>query len=262
MYQGVCEHVPLHLGRLILKEGVYGFFIRHVVRPGIMSTILEVAAKYNLTILHIMNSGPAEPGSLAPFIVFYDFSRATVSPEEVKETIERAVKNLVEVKIIRPTLKGLTYDQYHFPLIFADERAIIIRATTLKAWLLKIRDKFGTGGEAFLFHEGFEMGSTVFEDYAKRGLKGRELWDALIAYLFSCGLARNIDVRFEGSSVEVELLDSIECSLAKGRDRCFSQWLRGILSGFASKYFNKTMYFHELKCIAKGDTSCLFVTSI
>lgn len=245
-----------------MKEGVYGFFIKHIVRPGIMSTILEVAAKYNLTVLHIMNSGPAEPGSYAPFIVFYDFSRATVSPEEVKEAIERAIKNLVEVKIIRPTLKGLTYDQCHFPLIFAGERAIIIRATTLKAWLIKIRDKFGSGGEAFLFHEGFEMGSAIFEDYAQRRLKGRELWEALTAYLFSCGFARNIDVRFEDSSIEVELLDSIECSLVKGLNKCFSQWLRGILSGFASRYFNKTMYFHELKCVAKGDASCFFVTSI
>lgn len=262
MSQEEYRYIPLHLGRLVLRENAYGFFIRHVANPNIISTVLEVAAKYGLTILHISNSFPADPGSKASFVVICDFSRATASPEEVKRAMEKAVGNLDEVKIIKPVLKGLTYDQCHFPIMFMGDRAIIIKATMLKAWLVKIREMFGTGGEAILFYEGFDMGSTIFDDLAERGFKGKDMWSALGAYLFSCGIAKNVSVKFEDSSVEVEVTDSIECSLVKGQGKCFSQWLRGLLSGFASSYFNKKTYARELNCVAKGDGSCLFVIPI
>lgn len=262
MSQDDYRYAPLHLSRLVLKENAYGFFIKHIAKPSIISSILEVVARYGLTILHISNSFPADMGSKASFIVLCDFSKATASPEEVKRAIEKAVEGLEEVKIVKPVLLGLTYDQFHFPIIFMDERAIIIKATMLKAWLVRIREMFGTGGEAILFYEGFDMGSTIFEDLAKRGFKGKEMWSALAVYLFSCGIAKNVSVKFEESSVEVEVVDNIECSLVKGQGKCFSQWIRGLLSGFASSLFNKKTYARELNCIAKGDASCLFVIPI
>lgn len=262
MSQDEYRCAPLHLGRLVLRENIYGFFIKHAAKLNIICAILEVATKYGLAILQILNSFLTDPSSKTSFVVFCDFSKATASPEEVREAIEKAVGGLGEVELIKPALKGLTYDRHHFPIMFMGERAIIIKATMLKAWLVRIREMLGTGGEAILFYEGFDMGSMIFEDFAERGFKGRELWSALAAYLFSCGIAKNVSVKFEESSVEVEVVDNIECSLAKGRDKCFSQWLRGLLSGFASSFFNRRTYARELNCTSKGDSSCLFVIPV
>lgn len=253
-------YVPLDVGRLIIGENVYGFFIKTIARPGVMAEILRTAARFGLTIVHITNSLPAKIGSPASFMVFYDFMNVKATPEEVKKAIEKSVE-AVEVEIIRPKLKGLIADLMHFPLLFLNERAIILRTTVLKGWLIRIRERFGSGGEAFLFYEGFEMGSAVYDDYMRLGFKGKELWDVLSITLFSTGIARDMAINL-ATPVTIEVWENIECSMASSKGKCFSQWLRGVLSGFASRYFKKTVCANEVKCLAKGDSSCIFEISL
>ena len=247
---------PLDIGRIILGEKIYGFFVKTIARRGVMAKILMVAANFNLSIVHITNSMPARLGAPASFIVFYDFSNTKVTPEEVKEAMERAVDN-TQVEVIKPQLKGVIVDMRHHPLLFMGERAVIFRETVLKGWLVKIREKFGTGGEAFLFYEGFEAGIAVYDSYSRMGFKGRGLWDMLSLVMLSAGFLSKMKVEM-GLSIVVKVWDNIECSMARGSGKCFSQWFRGLLAGFASRYLRKNVQVVETMCIAKGDPFCKF----
>ena len=44
--------------------------------------------------------------------------------------------------------------------------------------------------------------------------------------------------------------------------KCFSQWVRDLIAGFASKYFGKKVNVIEMKCIAKGDPYCEFTVAV
>jgi len=260
----VAVFTPLDLGRIVKGDRIYGFFVRGVTKTGRMAKLLAAVAELGLPLIHIVNSTPIKIGSPGTFIAFYDFTGLDVSPEKVKEAMEEAAKSMgisVEVEIIEPTIPGFVVDTKHYPLYFLGERAVIFRKTVLEGWFLGVRDRFGSAGEVFLYYEGFGTGALIYEDYVKVGVKREDIWKFLSAAMFAGGALSRMEVKLE-EPMTIKIWDCLECEVGKGSRKCFSQWVRGLIAGFASKYFGKKVDVIEVKCIAKGDPYCEFMATI
>ena len=255
---------PIDLGRVVKGDHIYGFFVRGVTKTGRMAKLLAAVAELGLPLIHIVNSTPIRIGSPGTFIAFYDFTGLDVSPEKVKEAMEEAAKSMgisVEVEIIEPTIPGFVVDTRHFPVRFLGERAAVFRKSVLEAWFFGMRKRFGTAAEVFLYYEGVETGSHVYDDYAESGVERKDMWRFLSATMFASGLVSRMEVGL-GEPMVVKIWDSIECEIGRGSKTFFSRWMRGLIAGFASKYFGKKVNVIEVKCIAKGDPYCEFTVAV
>ncbi|MHC1627807.1 MAG: V4R domain-containing protein [Candidatus Nezhaarchaeales archaeon] len=255
------ETTPLSLGRVILGQNVHGFFVRTKAEPGVMARILTAAAKFNVTIINIYNSTPTKRGGSASFVVFYDFSEATASPQEVRKAMEEAVEN-TEVELLEPVLPGVVADTKHYPLLLLGERAIIFREAVLRGWFVGIRRRFGTGGEAFLYYEGFEAGQEIFDTYTRLGISPHGLWTMFCMAFIAIGGAKDMKFEMKEEGMTLRIWENMECSLGRSSNKPFSQFLRGAIAGFASKFFKANVIVIETKCIAKGDPYCEFEVTI
>ena len=101
----------------------------------------------------------------------------------------------------------------------------------------------------------------MYDDYVKAGVKKGDLWKLLSATLFAGGILSRMEVEF-GKPMIVRIWDSMECEIGKGSETCFSRWTRGLIAGFASKYFGKKVTVVETRCIAKGDPYCEFTVTV
>ncbi len=255
---------PLELCRVVKGRHVYGFIVRGVAKTGRMAKLLTAVAELELPLIYIINSTPMEMGRPSTFMVFYDFEGLEVKPERVKEVLEEAARNMglsVEVEVIEPVIPGFVVDTKHFPVRFLGERAAIFRKSVLEAWFLGVRKRFGTAAEVFLYYEGVEAGSHIYDDYVKAGIKKEDIWKFLSATLFAGGALSRMEVEL-GEPTVVKVWDSMECEIGRGSETCFSRWMRGLIAGFASKYFGKKVTVVETRCIAKGDPHCEFIVTV
>jgi len=85
------------------------------------------------------------------------------------------VLDFSNVECIKPLLKGLLVDTYHFPLLVRGERACIFRKPVLRGLFRDIKKRLGKAGKIFLFYQGMEVGRNIFEDYRKYAKSNREL---------------------------------------------------------------------------------------
>lgn len=190
--------------------------------------------------------------------MFLDFSRSEASPTEVKEAIIKNIDN-INIYLIEPILPGITVDRVHFPLLFLNERAVIFRESALKGWIVDVREKFGTGGEALLYHIGFNMGYEIYESYSREDVRKYKRWTILCLMLYTAGFAEKMRVNVSENSVNVKVWNNIECSMGRQSKKPYGQLLRGIIGGFATEYFDRKVKVIENRCIAIGDPYCEFL---
>jgi len=254
------DRKPLNLDRIIVGEGIYGFLVETSRGLDAVAEVFKVLSELNLTLVHMAVPEPVSKRTKGSFMLFLDFTKSKMTPFEAKNALERRVSG-IKIDIAEPVLSGVTVDSFHFPLMFLNERAVIFRETALKAWLINMRERFGTGGEAFLFHEGYIIGNSIYD--ACREMCGKEcdIWTLFGAVLFASGIAENVSTDIGYERIIVKVWNNIECSLAKTKNlnKPFSHWLRGILAGFGSRYFGRRISAVEVKCIAKGDPYCEFI---
>ncbi|MCX8182794.1 MAG: hypothetical protein N3D12_06745, partial [Candidatus Methanomethyliaceae archaeon] len=72
------------------------------------------------------------------------------------------------------------------------------------------------------------------------------------------GFGRMDILEFEHDRAVIQVYDSFECELGKGRVVPYSHLVRGIIAGTLSEIFEKGFTVVEEACIAKGDPSCKF----
>ena len=129
-----------------------------------------------------------------------------------------------QVEIMEPILSDVVVDTKHYPLQLPGERAVIFREAVLRGWFVGVRRRFGTGGEAFLYYEGFESGQEIMETYLKIGVKREHLWSMFAAAFIAIGGARRVECEVVNDRIVLRVWDNIECSLAKGHGKAFSQF--------------------------------------
>jgi len=197
--------------------------------------------------------------NVAEIMLVLDFSNAKISVEKIGKEI-LGVKGMHNVVCIKPLLKGLLVDTYHFPLLVRGERACIFRKSVLRVLFRDIKKRLGEAGKIFLFYQGIEVGRNIFEDYRKYAKSNRELL-ALFAEVVKAvgwGIVEYIETDFARKTFLLKIYECMECELCKSSKEPCGFFSKGIIVGLLSRIVNEEVEVHELMCIAKGDPYYLF----
>jgi len=194
-----------------------------------------------------------------------DLTEADISAEELADEVRR-IKGVKDVKVISSQIEGFIADDFSCILRTGGDRCIILRKQGYKGLIANIRERFGTGGEAFLYYIGFETGVEYGKSHREMGLELGVVDPARIfrfigTSLFNSvgfGRAEVINVSANPPEATLRIYDSFECELGLETGKPCSQFIRGMLAGVLTALFNRKMKAEETKCIAKGDPYCEF----
>lgn len=256
----------LDIGRIYVpgeNEKIYGLVIESsYAYKGVLSGLSKIADELGVTVKYIQFSMPMPGGEkTAKGIAFIDFSNAKVSPEEGLKILES--KDYVKrAKIIYPVTERIISDNCFFPLVASNERVAIFRKSVYEALFEGIRKQFGSAGEAFLYYQGFAVGTKIFDDYLKiagemDAEKIAKVGNAVNMTL-GWGIIELVEIDTEDKKALVRIYQNFECELGKGRSNPYSQFYRGAIAGMFARFFGKEVEVEETRCIAKGDPCCEF----
>ena len=144
-----------------------GFYVRVFNRPGALADIAQTFKKQNLNIWTIVFGARVEIGSTGTGFFVVDFTGSKASPGEVKEELER-LDVVDHVEVVEPQHSGILADPYHFPLVDdAGGRYVMLSERNMEGIVVRLRERFGTGGQAFLYHQGLIVGEALEEEYRR-----------------------------------------------------------------------------------------------
>ncbi|MCS7135881.1 MAG: V4R domain-containing protein [Nitrososphaerota archaeon] len=254
-----------NIGRFLFLPGrkVFGILVVAELDPMVLKEISDLGLKHKVLVPTIQYN-LVEGGKIIG-LGFVDLTDANISIDEFAEKI-RSIKGVKSVRIIHPTTEGFVADDLSVRLLLAGERAIILRRPGYEGFIVGIRERFGTAGEAFLYHTGYQAGiryGRVHQDLASRlGIKDpiQIIHKLGVPTYASIGLGKLEIV--EASPAFCRLIirayENFECELGIGSKKPYSNFVRGVFAGFIAQLFGKQMKAEELKCIAKGDPYCEF----
>ena len=248
-------------------RSIYGLYVRGISRPGVYRDILSIFAERGINILYFSTT-VAERGEEGVAICFFDLTGITVPLERLVNEI-RGIRGVKMAAIIPPKFEGFIADTISFPLMLGDARAVMIDESALRGLLRDVRKRMGSGGEAMLYHFGFETGLD-WASYVVREAEGIGLTEPLeklsiAADIFKAlgyGVIEEIKAfREEPPYMEVKVSGNIECALGveNGDGETYSHFIRGVLAGFTTRIFDREMYAQETRCIVRGDPHCEFI---
>ena len=197
-------------------------------------------------------------------LAFLDITEADVSPEEIIAEL-KSTNTFVELEVIMPLVDGMIADTLSHPLKAGSDRIIILSEHCYRGLLTEIRKLFGTGGDVLLYHTGFTTGvefAKLHREIAELvNLKEpEEIFKKVSATMFQwAGFGKMHVKSLSQDHGEIEVQDSFECELGRGRVTAYSQFVRGIIAGILAELFGKRFNIVEEGCIAKGDPVCRFV---
>ncbi len=262
-----CRKDGLVLMRLRKDVNVYLYdpskkFFQVVVElknvPGALSSVLGVFQNLNLNVLGSFSSVTTYAGT-GVWSGFVEDSRHTAS--ELKEKISSS--RYVLDSIVVESKEGFLIDSVHFPLSWnTGDTAVMMRGKYLGRMLDKMREKFGTGGEAIIYEEGHVYGKESWTNLAARlgaGFMRSNLQDVLKIYP-AVGWFKidEIDQSERDRTVTIRTSGSFECGGRKS-DRPYSHFVRGHLCGALTAALGEEMQCEEVKCIAMSEQRCEFV---
>ncbi|MEM3579004.1 MAG: V4R domain-containing protein [Candidatus Bathyarchaeia archaeon] len=253
-----------NIGRFLFLPGrkVFGVLIEAKLKPEILKEISDLGFRHGVLVPTIQYNMVEE--KIVGF-GFADLTDADVSIEELAEKI-RKIKGVKNVQILYPTAEGFVADYLSVRLLSADDRAIILRRPGYEGLIVGMREQFGTAGEAFLYHIGYDAGMRYgksHQEFAdKLGIKDsiQILRDISMPLYISMGLGKSeiIEARAKPPRAIIRVYECFECELVSGAKKPYSNFIRGIFAGLLAQLFNKRMEAKELRCIAKGDPYCEF----
>ena len=200
--------------------------------------------------------------------VLFDYTNSNISPEKFVTELTK-LEDLIDIKMFTPEIEGFLPDIVSYPLLMSGARTVIFRKPVYEGLLVGLRERFGSGGEAFLYHIGFEIGKRAGKSHREiarqlRVINPLEILRQISANLFKCagfGVAQIIDsdstVKPPQLTIRVE--DSFECSLSSNEKKPYSHFTRGMLAGIVTELFGTPATATETKCIAEGHPYCEFI---
>lgn len=256
---------PLNIGRILLFGGqqkIYGIAVESEIEKGVLRKISELSERLGAVIRYIQISMTKVDEASVNAIAFADFSNSKVLPEEALELIksQEFIKN---AQIIKPNRNGIIFDNYFFPIMVGDQRAVIFRKPIYQALFNGVRRKFGSAGEAMLYYEGFTIGFETYDEYVKTAGSGNleDLVDVVKAVNMTLGwgIIDKIKIDSEKRVAQFRVYQNFECELGENNGKPYSQFYRGAVAGLFTRFFGKEAEVQEIKCIAKGDPYCEFI---
>lgn len=251
------------IGRVLVLPGrrIGGLVLRINSKSDVIVKAVTTAQRQNVVIRY-MSLSPISPEENR-MILFLDLTESRVKIEDVAAELE-AIASLKVEGIIRPTVEGFISDTFSDRLVSSGTRIIILRELGYMELLRGIRQSFGAGGEAFLYHIGFMSGvgfAKIHKRFAEAiGIKEpAEIYQKISKTMFQWAGFGRVEVKFLGPEhIEVFVYNSFECELGRGRAIPYSHFVRGIIGGTLGELFERPFTVTEIRCIAKGDPYCQF----
>ncbi|MCQ5363338.1 MAG: 4-vinyl reductase [Candidatus Methanomethylicia archaeon] len=231
-----------------------------------VETILQVAsifAKHKIVIRHFVTSAIDGNEGETYSVMFLDITDSDAKLEEVIAELNKSGTFRV-LKTINPLADGLIADTASYPIKVGAKRAAIFTEAEYKGLLTEVRKLFGTGGDTLLYHVGFHTGMRLGrfhkEIAEKAGITGPDkIFKQISTKMFQLsGYGRMEVIELEKDRAVIQVCDSFECELGKGRVTPCSHFIRGVVAGMLSEIFEKGFTVVEEACIAKGDPVCRF----
>jgi len=256
---------PLNIGRFMFFGGnqkIYGLAIESKVEQGNLRKLAELADNLGIIIRYIQFSMEETFKPTINAIAFLDFSKAKATPKEALEILKNNCDFVENAKIVKPQVNGVIFDDYFFPLIIAEERAVVFRKSVYEALFKGVKEKFGTAGEAMLYYQGFSIGAEIYDYYVKMAKPGDFEELGVVAKAINMtsgwGVIEYVDVNLKKGYAKLRIYKNFECELSSNKKKPQSHFYRGAIAGVFSRVFKKDVNVKEIKCIAMGDPYCEF----
>jgi len=176
-------------------------------------------------------------------VIFLDLSDSSIRGDELEAKI-KALGHASKFTVIE---RDFTH---------GEARIIAFSLEDLHSILQSIRD-MGEPGYALLFHLGYSMGRAHVKKISDFLSKYNLLKYLLLSYQ-GMGLGEfTVSEYSEGLECVIEAKDLFEC-IGVVSDKPNSHLFREILSGIFSELWSSKVRVVEEKCIAKGDSRCVF----
>lgn len=260
---------PVLVGNLLyLKDRrLVGFYVRVYNKPGVLADIASVFKRYSINIWNIVFGARVGIGEVGTGFIVADFTEAAVEPSDVKRELEE-LGSVDYVELVKPQFPQILADTHHFPIVDdAGSRYIMLSEEAQKAIVIRIRERFGPTGNAFLYYQGVVAGET-FRDYCiSLGITDlRKALELLLIHTLTTGRYRGEvseysygDPLKEGRIV-IRLYNNWECVIARrhGVKEPSSFYERGVVAGLVQAFTNRSISADETRCICRGDPYCEF----
>ncbi len=261
--------IPFEISRLLYVKNRKVFGYAMVFSPeafyekGILYSLTKMLYENNIVILYLSfaNSSPKKDNGL---LLFLDISDSTLQKDEIKRKIE-SLKYVKKVELIEP-LNDIIVDSFFFPPTVLNDRIIVFRKPFFESFIAEIQKRMGTGGSAILFHIGYYIGYKVFDSHLNIVGKDREKLRRF-GYVIFKNVGYGIIKEYKYIDRKYAILHiyrNFECEINRelSKKDYQSHFVRGLLTGWFERYFEKKVAVTETKCIAKGDSFCEFHISV
>jgi len=220
--------------------------------------VSSIMSKFSIDILALNLTCKKE---LQYMVFFIDYSRAKIKLEKLIEEL-RKHPNILDVKYKAKVLDEKIISAFAFPTFnLGAYKVLILGVEEFSSAFEKIKEAYGTGGEALLYHIGKMLGEMAGERYRGKRITGKFVMEDCLAFqAFGWGIVdvEHVDVKAQVVSLKVyNLFESITVKGKKRKPNC--HFVRGYLNGVYSRYFNREVEVLETMCIAKGDPYCRFI---
>ena len=263
----MTEIKPLIIGNLVRLDGkdIKGIMVRLVNTPGVLAKVLSILAKYRVNILAV-NFPEVASGEKGTLFIIASFMKSDY--RRIESEIH-SLEFVEDVKIKDPQIGNLLVDLYHFPIVDIEgKRLLIFTENDMESLVVHLKKCFKEGGLAFLYHQGLLTGLLLADVYKKWEIQ--DLRVALyVNFLRAHALGRyraeilNYIRKRDTIKIRIKAYDMWECTIAKKygikEHSCYFE--RGVIAGIIESYLNKRVKLKEEKCIAVGNSHCLFTAS-
>ena len=145
-------------------------------------------------------------------------------------------------------------------------RLVMFRLEHIGKFMRTLKEKWGSGGEVFLYHLGMEAGKDSIKTFKKTlKISGRKLYEFILRLGKDFGWYTGfklVEFDEEERKATIRFYDFFECKTVEEElGKSNSQWMRGAIAGAFKELFETEVKVEETKCIAKGDKYCEFTAT-
>ncbi len=229
----------------------------------------DLARKLSLIMSRCSDSG-FEPASLNLTIredvvylaCFLRMKKAENNLEELFSILKREGE-IEEYKIRKSPVKDKIFNILCYPITVdsGGQRVILEDREGLSFFIKEIHDKYGTGGEAFLYFLGKTRGEVSGKIFRSKNITKEFLREDLKSLQAAgWGIPELLEADLDKKFIRLRIYDLYESAAFEGRSskpRC--HFVRGYLEGLFSAFLGVDLESSEVKCIAMGDPYCEFI---
>ena len=234
---------------------LYGYWMLLENIPGVLAKISMVFAEEDVNIVKVLVTSVEEG---ADSLFYCDFTDTETDPEKLVKDFKR-VREVKDIKLMKPVIPGLLIDNIHFPITVSEERYILCREDGFRGFVKGVRDEFGSSGEALLYYAGLNTGEGLWRGLDYYTTEARDKVEIFKQLFTSSGYGKiDMEIDIIEKKADVKIYDSIECSQGIGSEEPYSHYIRGMIASIFKNIFGGEVEVKEVKCIAVGDKYCEF----